>query len=113
MQSLSVDTIKIFDAVTAGTGRPIATKGRDEIVFYVQGNGTTSGGTMKIEEAAYDPNDGVYSGTWSQIGADISASALSGQSAFHVSPNTYNHLRFRISSAITGGGSVTVWAVVS
>lgn len=115
MQSLSTKKIKLLSAVTstaAGVSLPIATEGRDEIVFYVQGDGTTSGGTMKIEEAMYDPADGVYSGTWSQIGSDIAASGLSGQSAYHVSPNAYGFVRFRISGAITGGGTVTVWAVI-
>lgn len=111
MQSVSVYRQKVFDTLTAGTGPPINMQGRDEVVFFIQGNGTTSGGTMKIEEAMFDPADGVYSGTWSQIGPDIAASALSGQSAYHIASNALAFVRIRISSAITGGGTVTIWAV--
>lgn len=96
-------------AANSGTSRPVNVEGRDELVFYFQSNGTTSGGTLKIEEAYYDPAGPVYAGTWSQIGADVLASAFTGtaQQAVHISPNSYVWVRVRVATDITGGGSVT------
>ncbi len=95
-----------FSGVTAGTSMPIEIVSNDELVFYFESLTTTSGGTLLIEEASRQN----YSGTWSVI-ATVSASSFTGgvQIAYHVSPNAFAWVRVRISSAITGGGSVLVF----
>ncbi len=93
--------------VTAGTSQPIEFGPNDEWVLYFESIGTTSGGTVLIEEASRRN----YTGTWSQV-QSISASAFTGtvQQAYHFSPNAFAWVRVRISSAITGGGSIVVTA---
>lgn len=113
--SLAPQRILLIDTRTlasgTGTSGAINVQGRDELVFYFTSVGTTSGGTLKIEEADFDPQTGVvYGGTWSQIGADVAASSFTGgvQLAVHISPNAYSFVRARISADITGGGTVSV-----
>lgn len=107
--NLAYTRVIVFQAATAGVGVPIHPQGRDNICVYLTSHGTTSGGTILIEEADFDPNQGalIYSGTWSVVGT-VLASAFTGdqQLAFHVSPNAYSAVRVRISSAITGGGTI-------
>ena len=95
--------------VTAGTSQPILYPAQGIITFYFRSIGTTSGGTILIEEADWSEKEQVYSGTWSQI-ASISASTFTGNAQFaqHIADSSYRYLRVRISSAITGGGSVLV-----
>lgn len=112
--SLAPQNVKLLTAaITAantGTSIPINVQGRDGLVFYFTSTGTTSGGTLKIEEAYYDDPGPVYSGTWSQIGPTINANDFTGgaQQAVHVSPNAYRNVRVRVATDITGGGSVSV-----
>lgn len=91
--------------VTAGTSQPIEVGANDELAFYFESSGTTSGGTVLIEEASRRN----YSGTWSQV-QSVSASDFTGtvQKAYHFSPNAYGWVRVRVSSTITGGGTVLV-----
>ncbi len=75
-------------------------------VFYVVPTGTVTSGVVTIEES-YAAN---YTGAWSTI----SASAAIGtgvQQALHlnVSANAYKFVRCRISTAIGGGGTVSVY----
>jgi hypothetical protein len=74
---------------------------------YLRSVGTTSGGTVLIEEADWGPLESTYTGTWSVV-ATISASAFSGgvQQAYHIANSAYRYVRVRISSAITGGGTI-------
>lgn len=117
--SLGPQRFKLLSAVTTaantGTSAAINVHGRDEVTVYFQSTGTTSGGTLVIEEADYDPSvDPVYSGTWSQIKPTVNASDFTGgaQQAVHISPNAYSNLRVRVATDITGGGSVSVTAIV-
>jgi hypothetical protein len=101
----------VATAATTGTSIPVAVHGRDSLAFYFKSNGTTTGGTLVIEEADYDPAvDPTYAGTWSQIGATINANDFTGtkQLAVHISPNAYSTVRVRIATDVTGGGTVTV-----
>jgi hypothetical protein len=79
----------------------------------MQSAGTTSGGTVTVEEAYYDPlkGDPAYAGTWSTIGSAINASSFTGgaQLGFHVL-GSFWAIRVRVSSDITGGGTIAVWA---
>lgn len=95
-----------YTGVTTGTSIPIDSQAFDELAFTFESVGTTSGGTLLIEEASR-PN---YSGTWSQI-ASVSASSFTGtaQQVYHISPSKYACVRVRISLAITGGGTVLVF----
>ncbi len=93
--------------VTTGTSRPIDMAQHGIVAFYFTSIGTTSGGTILIEEADYTDSTQPYSGTWSQV-TSISASTFTGgaQIAYHVTDCAYGFLRVRISSTITGGGTI-------
>lgn len=98
----------VITGVTTGTSQPIDAQASTTAVITLASQGTTSGGTILIEEADYTPITQPYSGTWSQI-ASIAASSFTGvaQTAYHIMPCAYGFLRVRISSPITGGGTVT------
>lgn len=98
--------------VTTGTSIPLARPTDGTLTFYLRSVGTTSGGTVIVEEADWGEKEFVYSGTWSQI-ASISASAFTGgaQTAYHInSDNSFRYVRVRISATITGGGTILVSA---
>lgn len=100
----------VITGVTSGTGIPVHARPHTSITFYLASQGTTSGGTVILEEADWaNDSEKQYEGTWSQI-ASIAASTFTGtaQLAYHLSPNAYGAVRARISSAITGGGTITV-----
>lgn len=94
--------------VTTGTSRPIECSLHGIIAIYLRSIGTTSGGTILIEEADWAGTELPYSGTWSQV-ASISASSFTGgaQLATHLADSAYSHVRVRISSDITGSGTIT------
>lgn len=98
----------LLSAVTTGTGQ-LDVSNYTYVTFFLQSNGTTSGGTVSLEEADYDPTSGTYSGTWSVITA-INASTFTGgaQTAYHIQASAMAVVRARISSNITGGGTVSV-----
>lgn len=93
--------------VTTGTSQPIYRQVDSLLTFFFESIGTTSGGTIVIEEADWSDKRAPYGGTWSQI-ASISASAFTGgaQTAYHITYCSYGYVRVRISSAITGGGTI-------
>lgn len=100
----------VITGVTSGTSQPVFPKPHELLAFYLTSIGTTSGGTVILEESdgGSDGEKG-YEGTWSQI-TSILASTFTGTQtlAYHLGPNAYGAVRARISSAITGGGSITV-----
>lgn len=105
MTSANAPTIFLFDAVTTGTSKPFQVQdGPKDLLFTFQSNGTTSGGTIITEEA----NSPSYTGTWSQIHSQA-ASGFSGgaQLCVHVQIGAGAWVRQRISSDITGGGTLT------
>lgn len=73
--------------------------------------GTTSGGTLIIEESDQNP----YTGTWSQIGATINASAFTGgaKQVYRIRLGAGMFFKVRIATTITGSGTVTVTATGS
>lgn len=103
---------QILNAETATTASGILVlRGQcDRLTVALQSHGTTSGGAVTVEEAYYDPNGPVYSGTWSVLQA-TNASTFSGstQTVIHWE-GSFWAVRVRISSTITGGGSVSAWA---
>ena len=106
---------QLHNAATTGNGGQLVLSGKTaRVTFALQSNGTTSGGTITLEEAYFDPAvlaGENYTGTWSAITTAINASTFTGsqQLLAHVS-GSFWAVRARISSDITGGGSVSVWA---
>lgn len=104
---------QLHNATTTGNGGILPLHGRSaRVTIVLQSTGTTSGGTLIIEEAYWDSRtDPVYAGTWSQI-ASVSASTFTGgaQVFYHLAETSSYAIRVRISSDITGGGTVSVWA---
>jgi len=95
-----------LSGATTGTGSVKAFNDCRQVNWMVRGEGTIDGGTVVIESAhAQD-----YAGTWNQLD-EIDATTLTGGA---LSGNTYpmppgGFLRGRISSNITGGGSISVY----
>lgn len=83
----------------------------ERVTVVLQSAGTTSGGVITLEEAYYPVQDTPYAGTWSKL-QDINASDFSGtkQELVHIVNYSIWAIRARISSDITGGGTVTIWA---
>lgn len=104
--------VPLFPAGTATTvaSAPIESSAYRYHTVFLTSVGTTSGGTITIEEADWDPLNGVpYGGTWSIIGTATNASAFTGGAtlAVRLPVGAYSYLRVRISGAITGGGTVS------
>lgn len=99
----------VVSGVTSGMSQAINRLGQEEVSLYVRGIGTISGGTLLIEEADYGDDEAPYSGTWSQL-ASIACSDVTGgaQKGVHLTLGAYGYLRARISSNVTGGGSIAV-----
>lgn len=97
----------LLDAVTTGTSVPyqVAGSGLKDLTFTFTSAGTTSGGTILIEES--DVPSATQ--TWSQVYSE-SASAFTGtaKQAVHVPIGAGMWVRARVSSTITGGGTATV-----
>lgn len=94
-----------LSAVTTGTGNSLAVNNCKQVSWFVTHSGTTSGGTVVIEHAP----TADYAGTWQELdtisAADLSA-GLVGSGTF---PGELNFARGRVSSNITGGGTITVY----
>ncbi len=95
----------VLTGATSGTGQAVLVAGYQNLVLYLTSSGTTSGGVVTIEEAS----DIGYGGTWSSV-TTVNASSFSGGAtvAYHFPVSAYGAIRARISSAITGGGSIAV-----
>ncbi len=111
--SLIPGVVKLQDAATTGNGGILYMRGGSaRLTVVLQSTGTTSGGTVSIEEAYYnlDAGDPVYAGTWSVI-QSVNANSFTGtvQLVEHY-VGSYWAVRVRISSTITGGGTVSAWA---
>ena len=108
-------TVTLLDAVSADEtfSRPMDVRGYPHIVAYVIANGTVSSGAVTINEACIDPDtDLPYSGTWDAVGSAITPTT--GEVvAGHLTVAAYSHLQARISTAIGGGGTVTVVLVAA
>lgn len=94
----------------------IPVRGANNVSFYLSGTGTTSSGVVTIEtttQITADPNAPVFGGTtgaYPSLGT-INASAVTGglQTFLALPPNVaYGFVRGRISTAVGGGGSVTL-----
>ena len=95
--------------VITGTSPWIQADASGLVTIYFRSVGTTSGGTLLIEEADWGPLEPPYSGTWSVIQTQA-ASSFTGtvQLAVHITLASFAYFRVRISSTVTGGGTVLV-----
>lgn len=94
---------RLQSAATTGNGTPVDCRGLSgEYSFSIEPSGTVSGGAVQFEEAP----DVSYGGTWAPIGDAVSP-ATGTLFTMKVAGN-FRAIRGRISSDITGGGSVTV-----
>jgi len=91
-------------AVTTGTGTAYAVPpNMDHLNINVQGTGTITGGVITLEEAPAPD----FTGTWSTI-TTVNAINVTGGAVQHVHVDgSFNAVRTRVSSNITGGGTVT------
>ena len=91
--------------VTSGASAPIQVLGGPrDVTFWLTSVGTTSGGTILIEETDA-PEDTTP--TWSVIQTILASSFTGGaKTAAHVRIGAGVWVRLRISSAITGGGTI-------
>lgn len=108
---LGTSVAGVMTGVTVvGASQPVDASQQNQLTAFLTSIGTTSGGTILLEEADWDPSkDLPYAGTWSTI-TTFTASSFTGgaQSVFHTTaPAVFAFVRFRISVAITGGGSIT------
>lgn len=98
----------VLTGVTTGTSQPIYIQAVDHPTIYLASQGVTSGGTVLIEEADWGDGELPYTGLWSQVSSTPALSFSTGQqAAIHLPIASYAYLRVRISSAITGGGTVS------
>lgn len=93
--------------VTTGQSQVLEFPSSAYVTIYLTSIGTTSGGNVLIEEADFAQKTVMYNGTWGTL-QTIAASTFSGgqQLAVHIMATPYGYLRVRISSPITGGGSI-------
>ena len=100
-------TITWLDGVSADETTSVAMPVNAFVNFsvYVEWGSSTNAGVVTIEEA-YDPNS---TGTWSAIGT-VTWSAVSSTDVFH-QRGSFRALRVRVSTAVGGGGTVTVKAI--
>jgi hypothetical protein len=88
-------------------------RGRTALTFYLTSVGTTSGGVVSLEEQMPVGTDTVpgqpYSGTNISI-TTVNASTFTGgaQVVSRATIGAYGFVRARISTAISGGGTVSV-----
>ncbi len=78
------------------------------LTIVLQGNGTTSGGTVVVEHAYYS-GDTPYTGTWTPL-TTLNASDVSGGKQTAVfAQGSFWAIGVRIATDITGGGTVTTF----
>lgn len=97
--------------------RWIDVRGRTHLTFYISGTGTTSSGVITLNEmmplaTSADAVPQGYVGTPSAI-TTVNASTVSGgvMLATHATVGAYGFVQARISTAIGGGGTISVGLV--
>jgi len=93
-------------------GKPFDATNYPYVTFWITGTGTTSSGVVTIEETDWDDEatDSVPDTPfWSSI-QTVNASDVTGgaRKAIHLTVSKYRYVRPRISTAIGGGGTITV-----
>lgn len=117
MQGKGPRRITVLPAATTDEtiGRATESPGYALITFVVESLGVTSSGVVTFEEASWGLADNDYAGTWSAIttvnASDVNTGSATGtaQKFVHISSTANAYLRPRISTAIGGGGTITVY----
>lgn len=97
---------------TSAPATVLLLKGQSQqITIVLESTGTTSGGTLQIEEAYWPDTAAPYAGTWSALGSAVSASTFTGgaQVITHIVGYSCWAVRVRIATTITGGGTVSAY----
>lgn len=98
--------ISSLSSVTTGTGTAVATNDFAQISWYIVGTGTCTGGTVVIETAPTS----TYAGTWSQLDSvALATTPLTDKAYYGTYPGNALFVRGRVSSNITGGGTISVY----
>ena len=92
-----------LSAATTGTGAVKATNACRQVEWFTEYSGTVSGGTIVVEYA----HSQDYAGTWSLLATIDAANLSAGTDGSGTYPGELPFVRTRITSAITGGGTVT------
>ena len=93
--------------------QPFDVRGYTHIAVYVIANGTVSGGAVVVNEACIDPATNLpYAGTWKAVGSPVTP-ATGTVEPIHLTVAGYSHIQARVSTVISGGGTVTVVLVAS
>ncbi len=110
---------KLLTDATTGTGGTLVLYGKNaRLTIIAQGSGTISGGAITFEEAYYPniPETGLdspgapYTGTWSSLQTVTGTTLTTGaQLIFHLTGSHWA-VRPRVTTVISGGGSITMWA---
>ena len=94
-----------LSAVSTGTGTAVAVNHLRQASWYIVGAGTVSGGVVKIETA----HASDFTGTWSELDSlDFGVDALTNKTYWQTSPGHLLFVRGRVSSNVTGGGTISV-----
>ena len=106
---------QLHTAATSGNGGILLLSGKTaRVTFALQSTGDTSTGAITLEEAFFDPATLAgenYTGTWSAITTAISTSTFTGGAQVLVHAlGSFWAVRARISTSVSSGGSVSVWA---
>lgn len=112
MQGKGPRRIVVMPASTADEtlGQPTSAPGFALQTYVVQGDGTIAGGVITFEEASWADDEPVYSDTWSQITTMNAADVTGGAQKFvHIAATANAYTRPRISTAVSGGGTVTIF----
>lgn len=96
-----------LSAVATGTGTAFAMNDCREVWGSLITSGTVSAGTIVLEANNIDI---AYAGTWHELDS-VDASTLTGGDAYETTrfAGTYSFMRWRITSNLTGGGTVTAY----
>lgn len=93
-------------SIAAASGTVVALHDCREVAYTLTGSGTVTGGVVKFESS----DEADYAGTWMEIDSiDFSTQALTG-AKWQAPPfpaGLGGFYRLRISSDVTGGGSIT------
>lgn len=109
-------TVVLLEAQSADEtfSQPVDVRGYTHMVLYMIANGVVSGGAVTFLEGLIDPaTEQLFGGTWATIGTAVTAPTTGLMTATHLTVGTYSHLQARISTAIAGGGTVTVVLVTT
>lgn len=101
--SIPVQHVKLQSAATTGNGTAVQLNGQGrEVTFYIYGTGTVSAGAVQCEES----HDATYTGTWAAIGT--AQTVVSNAVVVVHATACAGAVRARVSTNVTGGGTVTV-----